>query len=412
MLSNHSDTFDADALKGTTLDSRELKVSVDSNEFDVRRRLGHLTCENKLEQEEGSFGRGTAQWVRGGVHLELSHPPELRIPHDQSAPATRSFIESSAMVDGWSKPERLFHTPSIVVSDSANDEVADGGQGNLSESCSSTPSHKSLESIQRTAVQPSCMFMDSFLPDTRPRSLNGSLPTNYELATQDRQPPDVPAEIECQSESSASDSLRDFCNDADSTMTDDAAAHYTATNSSHAKRRRLSREYPGFQIANRIRSSKQRLLANPPNPSAAWVSTYLTPTLSFENLSTYQRSDGVCSREMTPSIQSVLSCNDPNEPLSPASLSSSSSLKTDNSVTRCLECPNVSFEGPNRKNSLQRHQRDHHSGRSRLECPALECTVTFAPGRKDNRLKHIRDKHPDFPLPSSTTKRKRKPGSE
>ena len=259
------------------------------------------------------------------------------------------------------------------------------------------------------------MFMAPFQRDTRPRNLNGSLPTNYELATQDRQRPDIPTEIEYQSESSASDSLRNFCNDADLTMIDYAVAHYLATNSLHVKRRRISSEHPGFQTqANGIRSSKHRQepMTNSPTSSAVRISTYPTPAMSFENLSTYQHSDSVCSREDTPSAQSTLSCNDPNEPLSPASPSPSISFKTDDSVTRCLECPDVSFGGPNRKNSLHRHQRDHHNGSLPLECLVPECTVTFAPGRKDNRLRHVRATHPDFPLPASTTKRKRKPGRE
>ena len=416
MLSDQSETFDADALEGTPLNSRELKVSVDSNIFDAGHLPGHLTCENDLEQEEESFISDTAQWERGSVHSELSHAaPELRISYAQSAQATGKLIESSEQVGGRSKSERPLHTPSIVVSDSANDEVADGCLRNLSESCSSTPSHTSLEGIQANAVQHSSMFMAPFQRDTRPRNLNGSLPTNYELATQDRQRPDIPTEIEYLSESSASDSLRNFCNDADLTMTDDPVAHFLATNSLHVKRRRLSREHPGFQTQpNGIRSSKHRQepMTNPPDSSAVRISTYPTPTLSFENLSTYQHSDSVYSREGTPSVQSPLSCNYSNEPLSPASPSPSISFKTDDSVTRCLECPDVSFEGPNRKNSLHRHQRDHHNGRLPLECLVPECTVTFTPGRKDNLLRHVRATHPDFSLPASTIKRKRKPGSE
>ena len=424
MLSDPSETFDTDGLNGTLSNSRQLRVSVDNNEFDARRLPQYLTCEDDPEQEKRTFDCDDAlvpssfaansmesQCKNNGIHSELSHAAhEMRTPLAQSVQATRKLMESSEQIGGRSKRERPFHPPFIVISDSSNDKVADGFLHNSSESCSSTPSHTSLESIQGTAVQHSSMLMAPFPRDTRPRSLNGSPPTNYELAAQDRQRPDIPAEIDYQSQSSAADSLRAFCNDADSTMTDHAAAYDLATNSLHVKRRRLSSKHPGFQTpANGIRSSKhkQEPMFNPPR-----ISIYPTPTLSFENSSTYQQSDSVCSREDTPSVQTPLSCNDTNEPLSPASLSPSFSLKTDDSITRCLKCPNVSFEGPNRKNSLHRHQRDHHNGRLPLECLVPECTVTFAPGRKDNRLRHVRATHPDFPLPSSTTKRKRKPGSE
>ena len=353
---------------------------------------------------------------RDSVHSELSHTaPEMRTPYAQSAQTARTLIEHSEQDDGRSKPARHFHPPSIVVSDSAEDEFADGFISNLSKSCSSTPSHTRLEGIQGTAVQHSCMSMAPFQQDTRPRSLYGSLPTNYELATQDRRCPDTPTDIESLSGTSAVDSLRAFCIDADSTMADHAAAYYLGPNSLHVKRRRLSQEHSGFQTrADGIRSSQQRqgLMFDPLDSSSVQNFTYPTPTLSFENLSTDQHSDSDGCGEDTPSVQTPLSCKDPNEPLSPASPSPSISLKTDDSITRCLECRSVKFEGPNRKNSLKRHQRDHHNGRSRLKCLVPECTDTIAPGRMDNLLRHVRATHPDFTLPASTTKRKRKRGSE
>ena len=428
MLSDRSETFDNDGLNGSPINTRQLRVLVDNNEFDTRRLPRHPTCEEDPEQEKGTFDSDDAlgsssfsanvmesQCDGDGAHSERFHAaPGTRTPFAQSAQATRILMESSEQVGGRSKRERPLHPPSIIISDSAIDKVADGFPRNLSESCSSTPSHTSLEGIQGTAMQHTSTLMAPFPRDTYPRNLNGS-PTNYELATQDRQRPDIPTEIEYPSQSSAADSLRAFCNDADSTMTNDTAALFLATDSLHVKRRRLSREHPGFQTpANGIRSSKhrQKPMFNPPNSSAVQISTYPTPTLSFENPSTYQHSESLCSKEDTLSDQTPLSYNDPNEPLSPASLSPSISLKTDDSITRCLECPDVSFEGPNRKNSLHRHQRDHHNGRLRLECPVSECTVTFAPGRKDNRLRHVRATHPEVPLSASTTKRKRKSSSD
>ena len=414
MLSDCSETFE--------------RVAVDNNEFGGRRLPRYLTYEDDPEQEKGIFDSDEAlrsssfaanlvesQCDRDGLHSELSHAaPEVRTLYAQSAQAPKRLIESSEQVDGRSRPEKSYHPPSIVVSDSANDEVTDGFPRNLSKSCSSTPSYTSLEDIRRTAVEHSCAFMIPFPQDTRPRVSNGS-PTNYELATQDRRCPAIPTEIEYQSETSAADSLRAFCTDADSTMIEHAAAYNLATSPLLVKRRRLSREHPGFQTpANENRSSnhRQEPMLTPTYSAAVRISTYPTPTLSFETPSTYPRSDSLCSREDTPSVQTPLSCNDSNEPLSPASLSPSISLKSEDRIARCPECPDVGYEGPNRRNTLHRHQRDHHSDRLRLECPVPECTATFRPGRKDNQLRHVRQKHPGFPLPASPTKRKRKSGSE
>ena len=429
MLSDCSDPFDSDGLNGTSINSRQLRVAVGNNEFGARRLPRYPTYEDDPEQEKGIFGSDEApgpssfaanlvgsQCDRDGVHSELSHAaPGMQTPYAQSVEATWKLTESSEQVDRRSNRERPFHPPSILVSDSADDEVADGFISNVSKSWSSIPSHTSLEGIQATALQHSCMSMATFRQEKRPRSLNGSLPTNYELATQDRQRPAIPTEIESQSETSAADSLRAFCIDADSTMTDHAAACYVATKSLHAKRRGLSGEDPGFQTpADEVCSFKQRqeMIFDPTKSSSVRIFTYPTPTLSFESLSTDQHNDSDASREDTLSVRTPISCEDPNEPLSPASPSPSVSLKSDDSIIRCLKCPDVKFEGANRKNSLRRHQRDHHNGRSRLKCLAQECTVTFAPGRKDNLLRHVGAKHPDFPLPALITKRKRKPGSE
>ena len=425
MLSDCSETFDTDGLNETSINSRQLRVSVDNNGFGARRLPPYLTYEDELEQEKGMFDSDKAlgpvsfagnllesQCDRDGVHSELSHAAaEMPTPYPQSAQATMELIGSSEQVDGQSRRERPFHPPSIVVSDSANGEVADVFISKLSKSWSSTPSHTSLEGIQGTAVQRSCMTRAPFRQDTR----RTSLPTNYELATQDRQCPDIPTERESQSETAAADSLHAFCIDADSTMNDHAATSHLATSSSYVRRRRLSKQHPWFQTpADGIRSSKQKqgLMVDPPNSASVRIFTYPTPPLSFGDLSTDQHSDSDGSRVNTPSVQTPLSCRDPNEPLSPASPSPSVSLKTKDSILRCFKCPNVSFAGPNRKNSLQRHQRDHHNGKSRLKCLAPECTVTFAPGRRDNLLRHVGAKHPVIPLPVSTTKSKRKRGSE
>lgn len=73
-------------------------------------------------------------------------------------------------------------------------------------------------------------------------------------------------------------------------------------------------------------------------------------------------------------------------------------------VTRCPVCPNTIFAGSYQKINLQRHLRSLHSDLQRLDCPVPGCTVTFAPGRNDNRLKHVKAIHPYYPLPAPSSK--------
>ena len=73
-------------------------------------------------------------------------------------------------------------------------------------------------------------------------------------------------------------------------------------------------------------------------------------------------------------------------------------------VTRCPVCPNMIFAGSCQKSNLRRHVRDRHGDAQRLDCPVPGCTVTFAPGRKDNRLRHVKAIHPNYPLPAPSSK--------
>ena len=430
MLSNCNDTFDTSGLDGTSDDSPEPGVSVANDAYDEADLSKYLFCEDGSEQEDKKLVGDIAlefdslptdlmesPSYRGGLHLELPHAaPELRNPHAPSAQATMEPVRSFEQVGRLPRPDRFLQPPSIVVSDSAN---ADGNPRTSFESCSSTPLPTSQMGIKGTAVQYSRRSMAPLQQQAHPGDLDGIFPTNYELATQDRQPPDIPTEIEPQSERNAAVSLRAFCTDADSIATEATAVYYADTNLLHVEGRGLTRDHSGFQTTvNRCEPSEnaQKLSANPRYSSAAHESsrifTYLSPPSSRKSSPTYLHSDGAYSRESTPMIPPTQSCNVPIEPLSPVSPSPYTVPQADDRIARCPHCPDTVFKGPNRKNSLQRHQRDHHNGMPRLECLVRGCAVTFAPGRKDNRLKHVKAAHSGFPLPSSFKKRKRKLGSK
>ena len=420
MLSIYSDTLDDDVLNSTMNDSREPRVSFDSNDIIGRCLFGHLTPNNDLEQEEGRFDGDTTEWDRDGGRSELSlNAPKMRNQFARSAQARGKSVETLEQFRGPARPERHSHTPSIVVSHSTNDEIGDRIPPSLSESRSSTSSPTSPEGTDGFAGRRSFRPMVPIPRDTRPRGLSGT-PNNYELATQDRLSVNITNEIEPQFGTSVVDSMRAFNVDADSTATDAAVVgDCPNTKLLHVKRPRLSTDYPGFQtLANENRRSKPwpKQPANPPRVSAAQRSSqtpaYPTPRSSSEDSSSYQHCHSVCSREIKPSVQTALSCNDPNEPLSPASLLSTTSFETDDNIARCLECPDAIYRGRYRKTNLQRHQRDHHNDRSRLKCVVPDCLETFTPGRRDNLLRHVETQHPGYPSPALTTKRKRKSGSE
>lgn len=75
-------------------------------------------------------------------------------------------------------------------------------------------------------------------------------------------------------------------------------------------------------------------------------------------------------------------------------------------TTRCPLCPNGIFAGSYQKINLERHLLVCHSDVQRLDCLVPGCAATFAPGREDNRLTHVKITHPTFPLPAQSAKGK------
>ena len=136
---------------------------------------------------------------------------------------------------------------------------------------------------------------------------------------------------------------------------------------------------------------------------------YPSPPPSFRGIAVRHQHDSAHGRDEPPSTPTTSSCLSPIEPPSPISPSPSSLSDTTDGITRCSICPDKIWNGKpvDQKNSLQRHNRDFHLGMPRLECLVRGCTVTFTPGPKDNRIKHVRAVHPDYPLPPPSKKRRR-----
>ena len=69
------------------------------------------------------------------------------------------------------------------------------------------------------------------------------------------------------------------------------------------------------------------------------------------------------------------------------------SSRTDPNITVCPHCPDKVFEGTpqNRRRNLRRHEFSDHGVSPRLSCS--QCSVTFKPGRYDNRNRHMKGSH-------------------
>ena len=415
MLSDCTDTFDTSGFEGTSDNSREPSVFGGNNQYNEAGVPTFPHWGDDLEQENEDF-YGDTSLETGGLATGLMEPsqdaPESRIPCAPCAQAAENPIESFGRAVGISMPGRLIQTPSIVVSNTACDEVPDGNPRDPFEPHSSIHMLTRQVGTEESTEQHSCGTHAVLQRSTRPGVPDKMDPNNYEMATQDRQPPDKPTGIEPRSEKIAAASLNAFCADADSTAADAAAANPTDTESSLVKRPRLSETHHGFQTpAKRDRSLMrgQIPLGKPPISSPVQNSSQVpTPPLSSIDLPTCQYPDNILSRNNTLHAQTTQACDRPVEPWTPVSPSPSILPRADDPVARCPECSDVVFSGSNQKNSLQRHIRDRHNGMPRLECLVRGCTVTFAPGRKDNRLKHVRVMHPDHPVSAPSTKRKRK----
>lgn len=401
MLSDCADSFDDSGLEGASDDSREPSDFIGNSEYD---EAGVSEFLMQLQYYPGDF---QSEPFQNALESQITYSPDAQV--------VGKPVESFGHAAGQPMTGRRSQPPSIVVSNSANDGFTHGDTRDSSESYYTTPLLTGQVCLEKTTEQHSYGSIALFQRSIRLGELDRMPPNNYELASQDRQPPDKPIGIELRSEETAAASMYAFCADADSTAADAAALCGTDTSLLHVKRRRRSATYHGFQIPAKVRSSQQRQnsLGDPPIRSAVQNSSRIpTPPLSFRDLPPCQHPDNITSRKDTLSAQTPQACNAPIEPLTPVSPSPSTLSGADNDVLRCPECPDTAFKGPNRKNSLQRHQRDRHSDMPRLGCLVPGCPVDFAPGRKDNRLKHVKATHPEYPLPTSPSKRKRKPDDD
>ena len=292
--------------------------------------------------------------------------------------------------------------PRVVILDTTLDNVCEekscdmsGFHVNISSTTTQSAANQTVGQILYKSSASSAN--SSQFPD-----VNWHRPNNYEVAMHGRQSPHtVTGGFDPRFGTLAAESVNAFYADADLTI-----SNVAAVSSPHrtygAKRGGVPRGLSTLQIPNK--TPFQNRFRSP---------THLIPSSSSRGTAEYPQLQYAYGRDDPPSTPTTPFCASPIEHPSPISTSPSSLSDTSEGITRCPSCPDKVFKGTPvaQKNSLQRHRRDAHNGMPRLECLVRGCTVTFAPGRKDNRMKHIRATHPDYPLPALSTKRKRKADS-
>lgn len=437
MLSDCMDSFETSDLDGTSDKIREPSVSIANNEHDEADLSEFISWKDEegetfvgdTELGPGSLATGPieSQCSQRDVEPETSHVVLgfSKIPGEYSQ-ATMEPTKVFEQTSRRSKPVRLagvktlsndfsFQPPPIIVSNNASDEIADESLLDLSDSYNIVDSPTSELGIRGDVTRFSYRSMVPLQRITRPGKIHKYIPNNYEMATQDRTPPHVPSGIDAQSQKIAADDLYAFCADADSTAADAAATCRTDASPFCVRRRRLSGKCPVLQIPNEnfpLSQQGQKSPASLATLSAVrnrlQVPTYPTPPSSSKASSAYQHLEGACIKDEMPSSQSTTSCNSPVETRSTVPPSPFTLPEVADGIARCEKCTNALYVGPDCHNSLRRHMRDNHEDKPRLKCLVRECTVTIAPGRKDNLLKHVRAIHPDHLLPAPPKKRKRK----
>ena len=235
-------------------------------------------------------------------------------------------------------------------------------------------------------------------------------PNNYQIAMFDRRPPHQP-----QFETPIADSVSAFYADADRTVLDHAAVSKTGE-SFGFNTRRLTGSIPTFQTSIRPPPGLQHCQSSLSNASSCSIprsslqaSLCYTPPSSFQESTECQQvgSDLTRDRSLSKPARPPSVCITDSSSLTSHSLPNASH-EAEKSC-RCPHCPDRTFTD---KSNLQRHRRDKHEGLAQLPCLKEGCATSFAPGRKDNRLKHVRAKHPDYRLPAPSRKRKRNADSD
>ena len=235
-------------------------------------------------------------------------------------------------------------------------------------------------------------------------------PNNYQIAMLDRRPAYMLGNgDQFRLETPIADRVSAFCADADRTVLD-AAALSNTDESFASNMRRVKGSLSTFQTPIRppprlqhcqSSSSSASSCSFPRSSSQAPV--YPTPPSSFQPTEYYQVGSPFI-RDHLSSNPSRLRSVSLNSSSSPTPLSQRNAPDEARKSCRCTICPDKTYQD---RCNLKRHMRDNHKGKDRLPCLKEGCDASFAPGRKDNRLKHVRAKHPDYPLPAPSRKRKR-----
>ena len=441
----YSESRETFGLEDTSDNGHEASKSIGENENDEVDLSEFVIWKEDAEEEEGRVDYNTMlelgsrapilmdpQSSQGDAQSTSHAAPEPSNTCGESGRAMGRFAKPFEHVVAQSTPKSPtdptiladdsdFPPPSIFVSNSPVDPIADENSCDLSESYNSVRSPTKQIDMKCNDAQHFYKPQAAIRQNLNPQNSSGYSPTNYEIATHDRQPPEIPGGIDPQSEKIAADSANAFYVDADSTAVDVAATHHTDANFLDVKQRQSSGYLPLLQApTNHLLSLRRSQNPSWTFPSSSifqnssQITTYPTPTLSSRDLPQHQHPDSAYNANDSISTQTIPPRVSPIEPPSPISLSPSSLPDAVDGITRCPHCPDKVFEGTPeaQRNSLQRHKRDCHDGLQRLECLVRGCAVTFAPGRKDNRVKHVRAKHPEFGLLSPSAKKKRKADSD
>lgn len=377
-------------------------------------------------------GPRDSQTAQGNTSMDVSHPllqssTGSALYRQATGIPKNLFEEIGAPLTPESptdleRPKSLLSVPlpRVVISHTAIENAGDGKKSAVSDLHANTSSTTTQFDIKENLRQDLHKSLASSVSSSQHSDVNWYRPNNYEIAMHERQPPHIAAtEIEPQFGTLAAESVDAFYADADSIISNNAVS--STAESPSVKRRRLPRNFSTFHITTKTppwsqhwQSSSCNALTRPILQNSSQTPMYPSPPSSFIGIAEYQQFGSVSSRDEPPSTPAISSCASPIEPVSPISPSPSSFFDTADGITRCPSCPDKIFTGTpvDQKNSLQRHMRDIHRGMPRLECFVRECTVTFAPGRKDNRIKHVRATHPDYPLPPPSKKRSRNADSD
>lgn len=404
----------------------DLSELLNWNHTEGMERADHITV---TEHGDFSLGPTDSQTDQGLSATDASHPPTqsptrsaryqkpTERPKNPVEKIGAPFAPESPTDLERPKSRLSVAIPRVVVSHTAVDNFDNAGDGKksaVSELHANTMSTTTEFGFSKTVRQ---NLQSSVTGSQRP-DVDRYRPNNYEIAMQERQTPPphiVIGEIDPQMGTLAANSLNAFYADADSTISNKGVVSKT-DESFGVERCCLPRNLSTFQIPNktptwsqRWQSSSGNALSHPTFEDSLRAPMYPSPPSSFRGIAGYHTHDIANGRDEPSATPTTSSCVSPIEPPSPISPSPSSLFDAADGVTHCSNCPDKIFTGTpvHQKNSLQRHMRDFHLGMKRLECLVRGCTVTFAPGRKDNRIKHVRAVHPDYPLPPPSKKRRR-----